>query len=58
MQVVEPNVSTDYIFLTKTHLSDIFAAPRAIHTVTDIKSPSGILATIIPIIKEIFVTIP
>ena len=51
MQDVEPNVSTDSKFLTKTFFYAIFLAVRAKHTVTVTNSPSGTLATIIPIIK-------
>jgi hypothetical protein len=54
MQEVDPRVSTDYKFLTKTLLRAILCAAKAIHTVTVMRRPSGTLATIIPIIKDMF----
>jgi len=51
MHEVDPKVSTDSKFLTKTIFYAIFLAVKAKHTVTVTKRPSGTLATIIPIMK-------
>jgi len=51
MHDVDPRVSTDSKFLTRTIFYAIFLAVRAKHTVTVTRSPSGTLATIIPIMK-------
>ena len=58
IQVVEPKVSTDYKFLTRTLLAAILWAASAMQTVTVMSSPSGTLATMIPIIYEMFVMMP
>lgn len=57
MADVEPNVSTDYKFFTRTYLYDILSAAKAMQTVTVIKSPSGTLATMIPIMNAILTVI-
>lgn len=55
MQVVDPSVSIDSMFLTSTFLSAILFAVNAKHTVTVNSNPSGTLATMIPIMKITFV---
>ena len=50
---VDPNVSTASKFLTKTCFSDNFFAVIANEIVIQAKSPSGTLATKIPIAKII-----
>lgn len=57
MQLVEPSVSTDYIFFTNTFFLCIRFAVRARDTVTVIIRPSGTAATIIPIQNTILVRI-
>jgi hypothetical protein len=57
MQDVDPKVSIDYMFFTRTFFSAILFAANARVTVTVINKPSGTLATIIPIIKTIFLMI-
>lgn len=57
IHVVEPSVSTVYKFLTKTNYSERIAAARPKHTVTVAMRPSGMLDTIIPILKAKLVTI-
>lgn len=49
MQEVEPSVSTDYKFLTRTFFAANFLAVMAKEMVTQARMPSGTLATIIPI---------
>jgi len=49
IQVVDPRVSTDSKFLTKTFFYAIFFAVRAREIVTVAKRPSGTFATMIPI---------
>jgi hypothetical protein len=49
--VVDPSVSTVYIFFTKTKLSAKIDAASPKDTVTVAMRPSGILETIIPILK-------
>jgi len=56
MHEVEPSVSTDSMFLTSTFFVAILAAVRDKETVTVARSPSGTLATMIPIQKTKFVT--
>jgi len=51
MQLVDPRVSTDYMFLTRTNFSAILLAVRASATVIVIIRPSGTQATIIPMQK-------
>jgi flagellar biosynthesis protein FliR len=58
MQEVDPNVSTDYRFFTSTFHSAIFFAANAIETVIVINNPSGMLATMIPTMNAMFVTMP
>jgi hypothetical protein len=55
MQVVEPRVSMDSKFLTRTIFAAILFAARAITIVTVISRPSGTFATTIPIMKTILV---
>jgi hypothetical protein len=57
MQLVEPRVSTDSRFFTKTIFLAIRFADKAKETVMVAKRPSGTLATIIPMAKTRFVTI-
>lgn len=49
MQEVDPRVSTDSRFLTSTNFPAILWAVKASDTVTVARSPSGTLATMIPI---------
>ena len=51
MQVVEPKVSTVYKFFTKTKFSARIDAASPKHTVTVAMRPSGIVDTMIPILK-------
>ena len=53
---VDPRVSTDSIFLTSTNLPAILLAVKARDTVTVARSPSGTLATMIPMAKTRFLT--
>lgn len=53
---VDPRVSTDSIFLTSTNLPAILLAVKARDTVTVARSPSGTLATMIPIANTRFFT--
>ena len=55
--VVEPNVSTVCIFLTKTNYSARIDAASPKQTVTVAIRPSGILETIIPILNVKLVNI-
>ena len=48
MQLVEPSVSIDYIFFTRTFFECIRLAVKARDTVTVMISPSGTPAQIIP----------
>ena len=57
MQEVDPRVSTDSRFFTRTIFPAILCAVKASDTVTVARSPSGTLATIIPIAKTKFVMI-
>jgi len=52
---VDPRVSTDSRFLTRTILLAILFAVRARDTVTVARRPSGTLATIIPMANIKFV---
>jgi hypothetical protein len=51
MHEVDPKVSTDSRFLTNTYFPAILWAVKASDTVTVARSPSGTLATMIPIMK-------
>jgi hypothetical protein len=55
MQLVEPSVSTAYRFFTSTFSSARRLAVKVSPTVTSARSPSGTLATIIPMAKMKFV---
>ena len=55
MQVIAPNVSTDFIFFTITFLSYSLCAVSAKASVRHESKPSGTLATIIPKAKTKFV---
>jgi len=54
MQFVEPNVSTDSRFFTSTFILASFLAETDNETVIVARSPSGTLATMIPIAKTRF----
>mmetsp|Transcript_4534 Transcript_4534/g.17159 ORF Transcript_4534/g.17159 Transcript_4534/m.17159 type:complete len:226 (-) Transcript_4534:691-1368(-) len=58
MVVVEPRVSTDSRFLTSTFFLAILCEVRVRATVTVSGNPSGTLATMIPMVLTITVTIP
>ena len=57
MQDVDPKVSTDSRFFTRTHFLAILLAVRAKQTVTVARRPSGTFATIIPMANTMSIII-
>jgi hypothetical protein len=55
--VVDPNVSTVYMFFTKTNYFDKIEAASPKHTVIVAMRPSGMQDTMIPILKVKLVNI-